>query len=86
MSGTIVCDCTTVPLAHDGSTAGDHPVVAGWLSPVYCTCSWLLGTCVNTGCPLGTQYLSLYHRGVVEIVLYVVIFCCMAFKTPNFMI
>ncbi len=58
MSGTILGICTAVPLAHDGSTAGDHPVVAGWLSPVYCSCGLVVGYMYRY-----TEYLSLsYNR------------------------
>ncbi len=48
------------------STVGDHPV-AGWLSPVFCCCIWLLGTCIVTGWALPTQYLSLSVCGLLYV-------------------
>ena len=46
MSGTIVGICTAVLFAHDGSTAGDHPV--GWvvIPSTDVHVGWLYSTCI----------------------------------------
>ena len=60
MSGTIVGICTSVLFAHDGSTAGDHPVGWVFIPSTDVHVGWLVAWyCIFTGCPLGTQYLSI---------------------------